>query len=79
MDKPFEIGLIGLVAGLTSTAVLATLEPALAKKAPAAHKQLSILYSANDDLRCVERSFSISVGNPAYKNRLAVWPAPCRW
>ena len=34
-------------------------------------------YPPGSIVRCVERSFSISVGNPAYKNRLAHWPAPC--
>jgi len=77
MNKPFKIG---LVAGLISAAVLATLsERALAKKAPAVRKQPPIFYRSSDEVRCVERSFSISVGNPAYRNRLSIWPAPCRW
>ena len=69
---------IGLVAGLVAAAMFATSsEPALAKKAPVVHKQSPIFYQSSDNVRCVERSFSIGVGNPAYKNRLATWPAPC--
>jgi hypothetical protein len=75
MNQPFRIG---LMAGLIAAAMLATLcEPALAKKASVVHKQPPIFYRSSDHMRCVERSFSFSVGNPAYKNRLATWPAPC--
>ncbi len=28
---------------------------------------------------CGERSYSVSVGNPAFKDRLALWSGPCRW
>jgi hypothetical protein len=70
MNTPFEMGLI-------AAAVLAMLQPALAKKAPAIPKQPPIFYRLTDALRCVERSFSISVGNPAYKHHLSIWPAPC--
>ena len=49
MNKPFKIG---LVAGLISAAVLATLsERALAKKAPAVRKQPPIFYRSSDDVR----------------------------
>ena len=60
---------LGFVAGLLAAPALFA-EPALAK---AARKD------GSGDVRvdCVERSFSISVGNPAYPNRLAIWPAPC--
>jgi hypothetical protein len=76
MHKAFKVG---LVAGLIAPTLLASLiEPALAKKAPVVRKEPPIFYrSWNDDVRCVERSFSISVGNPAYRNRLSIWPAPC--
>ena len=56
-------------------------EPALAKKAPPLRTQPPIgWYRSSDNVRidCVERSFSISAGNPAYPNRLAMWPAPCQ-
>jgi hypothetical protein len=65
---------LGLVAALL-------VEPALAKTAPPPDSQRPpAWYRSNGDVRdkCVERSFSVSVGNPAYPNRLAVWPAPCR-
>jgi hypothetical protein len=75
MFTAFKIGLATLIA----VAALATLgESALAKKAPAVRQQKpASWYGSNDDVRCVERSFSISVGNPAYRNRLSIWPAPC--
>ncbi|MGH6736833.1 MAG: hypothetical protein ACRECX_12280 [Methyloceanibacter sp.] len=28
---------------------------------------------------CGQRAYSVSVGNPAFKDRLALWPAPCGW
>jgi hypothetical protein len=71
----------GFAAALLSASALAILaEPALAKKAPQVRKQPPIVgYRLSGDVRdaCVQRSFSISVGNPAYPNRLAAWPAPC--
>jgi hypothetical protein len=70
MNTPFEMGLI-------AAAGLVMLQPALAKKGPVVSKQPPIFYRLTDDPRCIERSFSISVGNPAYKNRLSIWPAPC--
>jgi hypothetical protein len=72
-------GVIAVV--IAASALLLLSEPALAKKAPPLHKQPPIgWYHLSDNVRieCVERSFSISVGNPAYPNRLARWPAPCR-
>ena len=74
MNKLFKSG---LVTGLIAAAAFATLnESALAKKAPGVRKQAPVFWYGYD-IRCVERSFSISVGNPAYRNRLAIWPAPC--
>jgi hypothetical protein len=71
MNKPFEMG---LMAGLIAATVLAMLQPALAKKAPVIPRQPRIFYRLPDDLRCVERSFSISVGNPAYKTAYPFGP-----
>jgi hypothetical protein len=77
----FTASKIGLVVALIAATVSAIAsEPALAKKASLVRKQSPIFYSSiwADDVRCVDRSFSISVGNPAYRNRLSIWPAPCR-
>jgi hypothetical protein len=55
-------------------------EPALAKTAPHPDSQQPpAWYRPNGDVRdeCVARSFSVSVGNPAYPSRVAVWPEPC--
>ena len=71
MNRPCKFGLVvGLIAAFATVS-----DPALAKKDPAVGKPPPTFY--RDDVRCVERSFSISVGNPAYKNRMAYWPAPC--
>jgi hypothetical protein len=70
---------LGFVAGLLAASTLFA-EPALAKKAlQAGRQQHPAWYRGRGDVQvdCVERSFSISVGNPAYPNRLAIWPAPC--
>jgi hypothetical protein len=67
----------GLAAAMIAATLLVTYgQTALAKRAPTVRKQQPIFYPS-DDIRCVERSFSISVGNPAYKSRLSIWPAPC--
>jgi hypothetical protein len=66
----FVLGVLIAAAGLATLS-----QSALAKKTPT-HASW---YRSSDDVRCVERSFSISVGNPAYRNRWAIWPAPCRW
>ena len=69
---------LGFVAGLLAASKLFA-EPALAKKAfQAGRQQHPAWYRGRGDVQvdCVERSFSISVGNPAYPNRLAIWPAP---
>ena len=73
MHRLFEVGfLVALIAATISSG------PVLAQKATAARKQPPILFrSSSTDVRCVERSFSVSVGNPAYRSRLANWPAPC--
>jgi hypothetical protein len=71
----------GVIAVLIAASALALVsEPALAKKAPSLPKQPPSWYRLSGDVevRCVERSFSVSVGNPAYPNRLAFWPTPCR-
>jgi hypothetical protein len=73
MHKAFKIG---FVAGLIAAAAGNPSGPAFAKKVSSVRKPLVLWYPLNN-VRCVERSFSISVGNPAYKNRLAIWPAPC--
>jgi hypothetical protein len=66
-----------LVAALIAALLLVTQgETALARRATAVRKQHPIFHRS-DDIRCVERSFSISVGNPAYKSRVFNWPAPC--
>ena len=70
---------LGFVAGLLAASAL-FVEPALAKAAPQlGRQQHRAWYRGSGDVQvdCVERSFSISVGNPAYPNRLAIWPAPC--
>jgi hypothetical protein len=67
---------VGLLAGLIAPTLLASLiEPAL-KEGPGRSEGIADILSL---VACpsVERSFSISVGNPAYRNRLSVWPAPC--
>ena len=28
---------------------------------------------------CGQRAFSVSVANPAFKDRMDLWPLPCRW
>ncbi|HKA47535.1 MAG TPA: hypothetical protein VKD68_05205 [Methyloceanibacter sp.] len=72
-----------LFAGLIAVLGLVLVaEPALAKKARLyrAPPPTGGWYrlSGNVEVLCVERSFSVSVGNPAYPNRAAYWPAPCR-
>jgi hypothetical protein len=70
---------LGFVAGLLAASTLIA-EPALAKAPPQpSRQQHQAWYRGSRDVQvdCVERSFSISVGNPAYPNRLAIWPAPC--
>ena len=71
MNKLFKVGLVAALMAATISS-----EPVLAKKVTAVRKQHPIFYRS-DDIRCVERSFSISVGNPANKSRVFNWPAPC--
>jgi hypothetical protein len=69
---------LGLALGLVGAFLV---EPALAKTAPQPDGQRpSAWHGSSGDVRdeCVERSFSVSVGNPAYPSRLPMWPAPCR-
>jgi len=67
--------LVTLVAG---SAILA--DTAVAKRAQQVRERPAVAWHHRDyNVRCVERSFSVSVGNPAYKHRLAYWPAPCSW
>jgi hypothetical protein len=35
--------------------------------------------NGEDRQHCGQRSFSISVGNPAFTDRVALWPRPCGW
>jgi hypothetical protein len=76
----FAFKKLGFAAGLIAVAALANpAEPALAKRAAHIRKpppSLSDRFGAIGT-DCVERSASVSVGNPAYRNRLATWPAPC--
>jgi hypothetical protein len=71
----------GLFAGLIAALALVLLtEPALAKKPRPYMPRMTEWYRLSGDInvRCIERSFSVSVGNPAYPNRVVYWPAPCR-
>jgi len=72
---------VGISAGLITALALVLAQPALARKAPRVFKHQPYAAwtrsSAALDVKCIERSFSVSVGNPAYPNRQAVWPAPC--
>ena len=71
----------GIFAGLITALALVLAQPALARKAPRVFKHQPYAAwtrsSAALDVKCIERSFSVSVGNPAYPNRQALWPAPC--
>jgi len=67
-----------MAALIAGSALMVPTEPSFAKRAKEIREQPPVRwYRLSDSVRCVERSFSISVGNPAYRNRLAVWPAPC--
>jgi hypothetical protein len=74
------IGLaLTLIAGF---GLAAFAEPAPFKRTAHAHKEVSkdrYRLSDSDRSHCGQRSFSISVGNPAFKDRVALWPAPCGW
>src|SRR5262245_11847987 len=51
--------------------------PAFAKRANHFREDPALGYWVYNNVKCVERSFSVGVGNPAVKNRFAFWPAPC--
>jgi hypothetical protein len=74
---------IGFVAALIAASALVTLaEPAPTKRTTQAHKEPSNgwhRWSAYGQTHCGQRSFSVSVGNPAFRNRIADWPCPCGW
>ena len=70
----------GLFAGLiTALALVLLTEPALAKKPWPHRPPVTEWYRLSGDInvRCIERSFSVSVGNLAYPNRAVYWPGPC--
>jgi len=74
--------MIGFGAGLLAAwALFALAEPALAKAVPDPTQVPKGWYrlSGNAQKHCGQRSFSVSVGNPAFKNRVTDWPAPCDW
>ena len=79
-DLVHVLNTAGLLLSLMAAATLVmAADPALAKK-PRVHRQHTIDWyrlSGDVEVRCVERSYSVSVGNPAF-HRLAIWPAPCR-
>jgi len=66
---------IGLgLALLAASSLVASAKPAHKKK----HRWVSSYgqhYSGKS--HCGQRSYSVSVGNPAFRNRLALWPRPC--
>lgn len=69
---------------LAAWVLMAAPEPALAKGKPTVHKRPLKGMSAaktksGNRQHCGLRGFSVSVGNPAFKDRLAAWPGPCRW
>jgi hypothetical protein len=74
---------IGLAAGLIAASALAIMaEPTRAKETARVHKRSPIDWrrpSDEDRQHCGQRSFSVSVGNPAFRNRLVNWPGPCGW
>ena len=68
---------IGLLVILTAGLAMPT-DVSFARRAQHTREQPPVAWHpSGSNVRCVERSFSISVGYPAYKNRLAHWPAPC--
>jgi hypothetical protein len=72
--------MIGFGASLVAASALVLLaEPVLAKAVPDPTQAPKVWYrlSGNAQKHCGQRSFSISVGNPAFKNGIAYWPSPC--
>jgi hypothetical protein len=46
------------------------------------HKAARVWYRLSGDAyysHCGQRSFSVSVGNPAFPDRAVWWPRPCGW
>jgi hypothetical protein len=78
-----RLATIGLaVALIAGSGLVAVAEPVLVKRMAQAHKGVTkdrYRLSDGDRIYCGQRSFSISVGNPAFKDRVALWPAPCGW
>lgn len=65
-----------ICAAVALLALALTSAPALAKKAPPAERWPGgHQRGGTPPIKCVERSYSISVGNPAFRHRR--WPAPC--
>ena len=72
-----RLTMIALGAGLVAaSALVAVAEPALGKDPTQVPKGWYRL-GGNARKHCGQRSFSISVGNPAFKNDIAYWPSPC--
>ena len=72
--------MIGFGASLVAaSALIALAGPALAKAAPDPTQEPKGWYclGGNAQRHCGQRSFSISVGNPAFKNDMVYWPSPC--
>jgi len=70
----------GLFASLIAAASLVmAADLALARKSRPQRQPAIGWYRLSGDVevRCVERSYSVSVGNPAF-HRVAIWPGPCR-
>jgi hypothetical protein len=75
-----RVPMIGFGASLVAaSALIALAQPTLAKasldrtRVPKGWYRLG----GNAQNHCGQRSFSISVGNPAFKNDIVYWPDPC--
>jgi hypothetical protein len=75
--------MIGFGASLAAASVVVALaEPAPTNRTAYVHKDPSNgwhRWSAKGRTHCGQRSFSVSVGNPAFEYRVTDWPAPCDW
>jgi hypothetical protein len=74
------VPMIGFGASLVAaSALIALAQPALAKASPDSTQAPKSWYrlGGNVEKHCGQRSFSISVGNPAFKNDIVYWPSPC--
>jgi hypothetical protein len=67
-----QVKTIGLVLG-----VLALSAGAAEAKHYYKHHYRHGHYVSHGSQHCGQQSYSVSVGNPAFKHRLARWPAPC--